>query len=820
MNLQTNPELELAFQYVRHTNKSIFLTGKAGSGKTTFLHQIKAEGLKRLVVVAPTGVAAINAGGMTIHSFFQLPFGLHLPGIHRQQDQRQHRVTGAKISLIRSLDLLVIDEISMVRADLLDAIDEVLRRYRYPSRPFGGVQLLMIGDLHQLPPVVKQDEWDILRDYYDTPYFFGSQALNKTDYISVELKHIYRQSDAAFIGLLNKVRDNRLDQDSLGKINSRYVANFRPQTKDAFITLTATNAVASDINTRNLAQLPGASRVFKAQISGEFPTSAYPTEETLEFKTGAQVMFIKNCPQPEKRYFNGKIGRITRIDDEAIYVRCPDDPSDIEVTPAEWQNVKYSLNEATKEVEEQVVGMFIQYPLKLAWAITIHKSQGLTFERVIIDAQAAFAHGQVYVALSRCKSFEGIVLRSKINLSSVKTDPVVKNYSEEAERNAPSEQQVQQAKREYQQSLLEELFSFQVARQHLNQLCRTYQEHQNTLTPEASGEVQKLADRANAELFQIAERFQPQLAEYLRQDVVPEANEPLQGRVRGAAAYFTEKLAGIMREVIAISTATDNQAVRKEASSRLRSFHEAIFVKNACFAACASGFTPQAYQRATANAQLDFAAKSVAADSGEIGNVPKNVPHPELYRQLLRYRDQMAEKHGTTPREILTNASLRELVTYLPTNQSHVRLIHGVGKARLKRYGKDVGDLIQKYCVEHKLSANLMSSATPPPPNPLDTKHVSLTLFREGKSIEQIAADRKLARSTIEGHLAHFIGLDQLDIYSVLTREKVTEIQEFFTNEPSATAAEARAYFREKHSYGELKMVLNHIQKDQAEPGN
>ena len=311
MSLQTNPQLELAFEYVRNTNKSLFLTGKAGSGKTTFLHQIKAEGTKRMAVVAPTGVAAINAGGMTIHSLFQLPLGLHLPGVERTDKSRHHRFSGQKIRLIRSLDLLVIDEISMVRADLLDAVDDVLRRYRNHSRPFGGVQLLMIGDLHQLPPVVKQEDWDMLGRYYDTPYFFGSRALEQTDYISIELKHIYRQSDPEFIGLLNKVRDNCLDAESLRKLNSRFVPNFRPPGKDAFITLTATNAVAYDINARNLKQLSSPPRVYQATIAGEFPASAYPTEVTLEFKKDAQVMFVKNDSQPVRRYFNGKIGRIT-----------------------------------------------------------------------------------------------------------------------------------------------------------------------------------------------------------------------------------------------------------------------------------------------------------------------------------------------------------------------------------------------------------------------------------------------------------------------------------------------------------------------------
>ncbi|HUG67054.1 MAG TPA: HRDC domain-containing protein [Pirellulaceae bacterium] len=705
MNLQTNPQLELAFEYVRNTDKSLFLTGKAGSGKTTFLHQIKADGRKRLAVVAPTGVAAINAGGMTIHSLFQLPFGIHLPGVPRSESSQQRHFSSQKIRLIRSLDLLVIDEISMVRADLLDAIDDVLRRYRDHRRPFGGVQLLMIGDLHQLPPVVKQEDWDVLRGFYDTPYFFGSRALEQTDYISIELKHIYRQSDPEFIALLNKVRDNCLDEQSLRKLNSRFVANFRPPSNDAYITLTATNAAAHEINAGNLNQLSTPRHVFQACVVGEFPPSSYPTEETLEFKKGAQVMFIKNDLPPERRYFNGKIGRITHIDEDLIFVRCPGDATDIAVAQDEWQNVKYSLNEETKQIDEQILGTFTQYPLKLAWAITIHKSQGLTFERAIVDAQAAFAYGQVYVALSRCKSFEGIVLRSRISDSSVKTDPVVQTFSQDAERLAPSESQLQQAKREFQASLLQELFRFDSIENGLEELHSTYTQHAKTLPPLAVDQVQSLAQRARTQLFDIAGKFAPQLAEYLGQDTMPEANEALQVRVQGASKYFTEKIAGLLQDASELSAVADNQTVGAALASQLRSLQLALFVKRACFAACGGGFATEIYNRATVNSELDFA-KAVPASSRTPLVIPKGVPHPTLYRHLLEWREQTSQRNGRPPGEILPNASLRELVTHLPTDAAHLLQIGGIGKARLRRYGKEISELIQKYCAEQQLSEN------------------------------------------------------------------------------------------------------------------
>jgi len=812
MNLQTNPELELAFDYVRATSTSIFLTGKAGSGKTTFLRQIKAEGGKRMAVVAPTGVAAINAGGMTIHSLFQLPFGLHVPDGHRREENR--KFSRQKLNLIRSLDLLVIDEISMVRADLLDAVDEALRRFRGDDRPFGNVQLLMIGDLHQLPPVVKQEDWQTLNRYYDTPYFFGSLALKKSDYVSIELKHIYRQSDATFIELLNKVRDNRLDEATLQTLNSRYVPNFRPPPKDAYITLTATNAVALDINTKNLAQLTGKSNCFSAQIVGEFPASSYPTEEKLEFKRGAQVMFIKNDLKPEKRYYNGKIGRVMDITDEAIFVRCEGDAHDTLVVPDEWKNAKYMLNETTKEIEEQVLGMFIQYPLKLAWAITIHKSQGLTFEHAIIDAHAAFAHGQVYVALSRCKSFEGIVLRSRIDYSSVKTDPVVQHYSAEAERNSPSESQVQQAKRQYQQRLIEDLFSFQTIAQSFSRLRRTYQEHQSSLSVEASDQVSGLTRNSHEALTAIADKFHPQLLAYFQEEGLPESNASLRERIVKAVGYFTEKLSGLMQETSAIPKLTDNQAVRTLVSSQFEQLQRLLFIKRASFAACSQGFSTVAYKRAQFDAELDFSHRFTSRAQAE--TVPDGVPHPKLYAQLLQYRQKMAGQHNITPRAVLTSESLRRLVIVLPTTQKTIGKIHGIARKRLERYGKDIEAIIRQYCQANQISMDQAPVENQSQPeSDSGTKQISMAMFQAGTTVEQIAKERGLSTSTIQGHLAYYVEAHQLDIYRLLEQAKLEEIERFCSANPTATLGEAKTHFGSKFNYGELRLALCHLRSHQ-----
>ncbi len=815
MGQSTNPELELAFDFVRNTNRSLFLTGKAGSGKTTFLHAIKAEGMKQMVVVAPTGVAAINAGGMTIHSFFQLPFGLHIPGASRTEQSRPNRLSRQKIRLIRSLDLLVIDEISMVRADMLDAIDQVLRNYREANLPFGGVQLLMIGDLHQLPPVVKHEDWTLLQAHYTTPYFFSSQALQKTEYVSIELKHIYRQSDQSFIDLLNRVRDNKLDEDVLNRLNSRYVPNFRPSTKEAYITLTATNAVAQQINAENLARLRGSSQVFNAIIDGDFPPTAYPTEESFECKVEAQVMFAKNDIEAEKRFFNGKIGRITRFDKDIIYVRCPNESYDIAVEMVDWQNVKYSLDETTKEIKEEVLGTFSQYPLKLAWAITIHKSQGLTFERAIIDAQAAFAHGQVYVALSRCKSFEGIVLRSRITMSSVKTDSVVKSFTEGVESKAPDPAELQLAKRNYQQRLLEELFSFASIQRCFNQLQSVYREHENTLTAAAASQVHAMSQRAEAELFVVAQKFEPQLANYCNQEMEPEGNGELQSRISKAGRYFTDKIGqGLLPATKELPTATDNQAVRQVVVSNLEALQRELFMKNACFVACAVGFSTRTYTRAKVKAELDFTHTTGDERTNRQSRVPKDSPHPKLYKRLSEWREQLADQQGIRPWEVVTNTSMAELVTFLPTNNRKLLSIKGIGKGKLKRFGAAILKIIENYASEENVAVNLSSVADIPKPPSSDTKFISLEMFEAGKSIAEIASLRTLARTTIEGHLAFHIGEGRLDISRVLAPEKISDITDFFTRSPTATVAEAKTSFGEKYSYGELKMVAWRLRPD------
>ena len=454
--MEKNQELRNAWDFVEHTGISIFLTGKAGTGKTTFLRTLKEHSSKRSVIVAPTGVAAINAGGMTIHSFFQLPLSPFVPdaSIKNRFDYSKE-----KRKIMRTLDLLIIDEISMVRADLLDAIDSVLRRFREHDKPFGGVQLLMIGDLQQLTPVVTPEEEKVLQRYYDTPYFFGSKALRSISYVTIELTHVYRQQDSTFITLLNNIREGKATAADLQRLNERYSPTFLPEAGSDYIRLTTHNRMAESYNEDQLRNLPSRACSFRAETDGNFPEYSYPADFNLTLKVGAQVMFIRN--DNNGRYYNGRIGHVTYVDNEKILVLCPGDEDAIEVEVETWENTKYTLNEKTKQIEAEVQGTFKQYPLRLAWAITIHKSQGLTFEHAIIDAQASFASGQVYVALSRCKTLEGLVLASPIGNAAIINDSRVSDYiSHQTEQAEQSISALPALKEEYYRQLLIELFNF------------------------------------------------------------------------------------------------------------------------------------------------------------------------------------------------------------------------------------------------------------------------------------------------------------------------------------------------------------------------
>ena len=422
--MSQNRELDIARFIVEKTDSNIFLTGKAGTGKTTFLKDVKKYTKKNHIVLAPTGVAAVNAGAMTIHSFFQFGFGPYVKGI--SEPEGNYMMRREKRELIKSLELIIIDEISMVRADVLDHINDELQRIRRNSEPFGGVQLLMIGDLQQLPPITPDNELEILKPHYDSMYFFDSKSLRNSDYYCIELKSVYRQTDQRFIDILNRVRTGDVTHSDLDELNSHHVADFRPAQGDNYIQLVTHNRMADAINQREMAALSADTFMFDAKVTGTFPEDAFPTSRQLEIKKGAQVMFVKN--DPDKRFINGTLGEVEEVSDDSIRVRLSGKDNIVKVEPTAWENIRYHMNEETHKIESTKIGSFMQYPIKPAWAITIHKSQGLTFDKAVIDAHEAFSPGQAYVALSRCRSLDGMVLSEKLTQRAIITDSIVDEY--------------------------------------------------------------------------------------------------------------------------------------------------------------------------------------------------------------------------------------------------------------------------------------------------------------------------------------------------------------------------------------------------------
>ncbi len=710
MDTATNNELQLAFDFVQYTNRNIFLTGKAGTGKTTFLHNLKKISPKRMIVIAPTGVAAINAGGVTIHSFFQLPFRPFVPAVyltgnaHDDPDAEKvmpgYKMSREKINIIRSLDLVVIDEISMVRSDTLDAVDAALRRYRNRHQPFGGVQLLMIGDLQQLAPVVKDNDRDILEKYYDTPFFFGSRALLSTDYVTIELNHIYRQSDRLFIDLLNKVRDYHVDNEVLNELNKRYIPDFDPETDGGYITLTTHNHQAQAINDSKLEKLSGRTHTFKATIKDDFPELSYPAADELVLKTGAQVMFVKNDFSRDKLFYNGKIGRVTAFADDVIMVMCQGDETPIRVERAEWQNMKFTLDEETKEILETPIGTFTQYPLRLAWAITIHKSQGLTFERAIIDARSAFAHGQVYVALSRCRTLGGLVLSSRIEQRSIIDDPVITGFVTVTSQNQPDRQQLAESKRAYQATLLKELISFSTLERNIAYCLKLLWEHHDSILGSPEKLFEDASARVKENLSDVAARFSNQLKSLLREDADAETNHLLQERVMKACDYFSRKLGEAMKEIIdGYSVETDNRKVRKSVSEALGRLRKEVTIKAACFDAVKTGFTVSKYLEAKAKASIDI--PTVKPHAGKVAvDASGTVKHPALFNRLKEWRNGKAKELGLPHYMILPQKTMGNLAALLPQTIPALGQVKGMGKKKTESYGKELLEIITDYCNE------------------------------------------------------------------------------------------------------------------------
>ena len=826
MNTTDNPELQLAFEFIQYTNTNVFLTGKAGTGKTTFLHNLKKVSPKRMIVVAPTGVAAINAGGVTIHSFFQMPFGPQIPVEYtgeglppevtsRMEASRYHKFGREKINILKSLDLLVIDEISMVRADLLDGIDSVLKRYKDRQKSFGGVQLLMIGDIQQLAPVIRDEDWDILKNYYDTIFFFGSRALQKTHFVSIELKHIYRQSDRIFIDLLNKIRNNKPDPETIRALNKRYNSGFNPADDQGYIILTTHNNKAQETNNSKLRKLSAEAFTHKATIEGDFPEYAYPTEPDLTLKTGAQVMFVKNDLSREKRYFNGKIGRITGFDEEIINVKCPGDDFPIAVERVEWQNMKYSLDEETKEIQETVIGSFIQYPLKLAWAITIHKSQGLTFDRAIIDARAAFAHGQVYVALSRCRTLEGLVLSTPISGHGIISDTDVSKFVGQIEQNFPGPEELNESKRAYQQMLLNELFDFTPLQRHIYHCLKLLKENRQSIFGTLQDSLIGMNEALKTEILSVYTKFAIQLDGLMQLQNNIESNELLQERIRKASAYFYEKIqtriSGALNQT---SFKTDNKEIRKLVGRALEKLHQDSALKLACLAACQDGFVIKKYLDVRAKAAIDIPAMKRSQKRPTVEVDDSTIAYPVLYSRLTSWRTRKANELNLPFYMILPHKTLITLVNLLPCSLPALITVKGMGRKKVSRFGEEILAIILSFCNENNRVSEIPDDISEAPKKTVkvDTKQKSLDLWRAGKTIAEIAAERNMAVTTIEGHLAHYVGTGEIGLDHFVPQAKAALIADFFRQHNTTLLTPAKEALGDEVTYSELRYVLKHLE--------
>ncbi len=638
--------LQLADNYIHDTNRILFLTGKAGTGKTTFLRKVRQSSPKKLAVVAPTGVAAINAGGMTIHSLFQLSFGPLLPNTNERPDIH---FAPEKRDLFLALELLIIDEISMVRPDVIDRVDLILRNIKQNDHPFGGVQLLLIGDLSQLSPIIRDEEWSVLRNYYNTPYFFSAKALQKAGFVRIELTEVFRQNDPLFIEILNQVRTQQINDETLSILNRRY----QPETTQLsdHIVLTTHNRIVQGINENKLNALSGELTEYHATIRGEFPPDAHPADIKLQLKPGAQVMFLKNDTSASKLYFNGKIGQVVALTKDSVRVRCDD--REIEVQAIEWSNVKYSLED--NQIGETTAGSFTQIPLKLAWAITVHKSQGLTFDKAIIDVSEAFAPGQAYVALSRCRTLEGLVLKNVVTKANIIADPYVKDFDSKAAKLTPSDQTLKTDQEVYRKFLLQELYSFSAF----------------------NAQLEKYSDALlliNNSIFEVAEKMRSELPNYSSD------------RIQKAASYFHEHLIKAVPGIQAIlQKTTESKAQALKADGIMdkliqKSEHMAFFAKHE--------FSTNDYLSQKRKERGSFK---------EFSNAVSAHPNEPLVKNLIIWRKDVAISEKVMPSMILSDQTINTIASKLPSTLKALGAIKGVGSVKANNYGQTILKLIKNY---------------------------------------------------------------------------------------------------------------------------
>lgn len=742
---ETSMAAEIAAKFVNYTSKHVFLTGKAGTGKTTFLRKLIQLTHKKAMICAPTGIAAINASGVTIHSLFQLPFGAFFPdaaaniinqnitfNFNTPRTIVKHlNMQGNKRRMIQELELLVIDEVSMLRADMLDAIDFSLRYIRRNRNvPFGGVQMLFIGDLHQLPPVVKNDEWRVMAGFYKSIYFFDALALQNNPPIYIELDKIYRQDDSVFIDLLNNLRNNQITADDTTLLRQHFKQDFKPAADENYITLTTHNNKADTINRERLTQLKTKSYFFDAKVTGEFSEHSFPNDKSLELKVGAQIMFIKNDMTAEKRYYNGKIGVVHHIEKDIVEIELPDDKVVIQISPYTWENVKYKLNEATNEISENVAGSFVQYPIKLAWAITVHKSQGLTFDKAIIDIGDAFAPGQAYVALSRLRSLKGLVLTSHLRETGLQQDPNIHYFSSTKQPSDVLNQQISAESYDFIRTYLLAAFDLNLVRYYIKEHVQTFdkgekstKQHYDDWTMELYRDFQKLSATADSFINQLKNLFSTQTEHTLFN---------VSKRVAAALKYFNPLV--------------------KEVSEKLLAHIEAV--------------------------KDEKGIKTYLTELLELEIL--------VYEQLKKMHKSKALLQAMIDGKEFSKADTDALLNAAERDKQLQKAIQLKGQV-----------LKVKSAAENKKKEPKV-----------DTKLVSFELYEQGKTLEEIAKERGFSIGTIEGHLAYYVSTQQIDVAKLVKPNKIRNISDAVESQKTKSMATIRDFLGKDYSFGEIKLVL------------
>jgi hypothetical protein len=819
--MQTLSEFyEIAYHFANYTNCSLFLTGKAGTGKTTFLKKLKDESKKEMAIVAPTGVAAINAGGVTIHSFFQLPLSPFIPtDAGRKNLIGKIRMNSTRRKILDKLEMLVIDEVSMVRADLMDEIDTVLRHFRYGKRnePFGGVQMVFIGDMYQLSPVCTENEWQLLSEYYQSIYFFDSMAVRAQPPVYIEFDNIFRQSNLNFIQLLNEVRNNNISNESFELLQSLYNPNFRPPKDDTYITLTTHNYKADSINAEELAKLSGESKKFKATIKGEYPEKSYPTELELEFKVGAKVMFLKNDKEMPRRYFNGKIGEITNFINGGIFVKCPGEEP-ICVVPEIWENISYTTAPDTKQITESVLGTFEQYPLRLAWAITIHKSQGLTFDKAVIDAGQAFTPGQVYVALSRCRSLDGLALLSKINRNSLNVDKNIIKYNEHKLPIEILNNKLDVSKKEYREQLLFSLFDFQELRSIIYRLTEFVKEKISSFNSETLTFLASISGHLS-NVQNIAMRFGNELQTLIF--AVPTNEKRLQERIAAATKYFSgilETISGELKKSPAISDSKLNASQYNDSLAKAFFFvEERLHI----FRNIKDKFTIEQYFEIKGTFVVP--AFQVNAFAGTNPSKKTDARFPILFYRLADCRRSICNETNAPLYTVVSTQGLTEMATFLPQTANDLIRLSGFGPSNISKYGHQFLNIVRQYCDEHDLESLMYEKVdkkskkskkvTVKQNQPVvssqkaDTKKVTFDMYKQGFTVDEIAQQRNYATSTIKVHLAHYVKLKELPLNDFVTPAHQAQILELLKT--TTSFSDIYTALKGEVGYTEIGMVVS-----------